>query len=381
MSEQTLHPPYPATTAALGGLPTIGVDVPICAVFLALYIIGAASHMTILQINEKRGHRFLISGMLFGFCMSRIVTTIMRIVWANYPHNGRIAIAANIFVAAGVVLLFVINLLFAQRLVRACHPRSGWHPLFHYTFIAIYVLIVLNLFAVITCVIQSPYTLNLNTRRIDRDIILYGGTFYIGVSFLPILLVIGGLVIPHKTRVEKFGSGRFRHKIAILLLASVLLCAGATFRAAVNYAGGTRPRDDPANYQNKACFYISNFAVEILVIYLYVLVRVDKRFFIPNGSHGPGDYSRQPKAEANTKTESSDGMRITSEEETFDEVSPEELAQNDSGRRMVPDEEKAILSGGSDHEKRRLSAEEKATSSRPETKHGDEPAAAPSEIA
>ena len=381
MSEQTLHPPYPATTAALGGLPTTGVDVPICAVFLALYIIGAASHMTILQINQRRGHRFIISGMLFGFCMSRIVTTIMRIVWANYPRNGRIAIAANIFVAAGVVLLFVINLLFAQRIVRACHPRSGWHPLFHYTFIAIYVLIVLNLFAVITCVIQSPYTLNLNTRRIDRDIILYGGTFYIGVSFLPILLVIGGLVIPRKTRVEKFGSGRFRHKIAILLLASVLLCAGATFRAAVNYAGGKRPRTDPANYQNKACFYIFNFTVEIIVIYLYVLVRVDRRFFIPNGSHGPGDYSRKPEAEANTKTESTEGMRITSEEETFDESPPEELTQNNSERCVVPDEEKAISSGGNDGEKHRVSDEEKATSSRPETKHGDEPAAVPNGIA
>ena len=341
-----MHPPYPATTAALGGLPTIGVDVPICAVFLFLFLLGAISHMTILQVNMKRGHKFIISGMIFGFCMSRIVTMIMRIVWAVYPRNGRIAIASNIFVAAGVVLLFIINILFAQRIVRASHPNSGWHPLFHYAFIILYVLIVLTLCAVITSVIQSPYTRNLNTKRIDRDIQLYGGTFYAVVSFLPILLVIGGLIIPRKTRVEKFGTGRFRHKIAILILASFLLCAGATFRVAANYAGGTRPRDDPARYQDKACFYIFNFTVEILVVYLYVLVRVDKRFFVPNGSHGPGDYSRKPIEESKDQRESVEGIDVAPEEEIFDDKSPEELARMDTERGRRSD----LESGTPSHE-------------------------------
>ena len=364
MSEQTLHPPYPGKTAALGGLPTIGVDVPICSVFLVLFIIGAVAHMTILQVNERRGHRFLLSGMTFGFCMSRIVTMVMRIVWANYPLNVRVAIASNVFVAAGVVLLFVINLLFAQRIIRAAHPHSGWHPLFHYFFIVIYVIIFLSLIALITSVIQSFYTLNLNTKRIDRDILLYGVTFYSVISFLPIVLVIGGLVIPRKTRVEKFGSGRFRHKIVILLVASVLLCSGATFRAAVNYAGGKRPRTNPANYQNKACFYIFNFTVEILVVYLYIIVRVDKRFFVPNGSHGPGDYSRKPESELekNVNDESTEGMHITSEEETFDLMSPEELARKDREKNGVVDEEKAISSQSEikDHERDGVVDEEKA---------------------
>ena len=335
-----MHPPYPATTAALGGLPTIGLDVPICAVLMVLFIIGAASHMTIFKVNMKRGHKFIISGMMFGFCMSRIVTMTLRIVWAVYPHDAKIAIAANVFVAAGVVLLFVINILFAQRIIRASHPNSGWHPIFHYAFIALYVLIVLTLIMLITSVIQSFYTLNLNTRRIDRAIQLYGGTFYAVISFLPIPLVVGGLIIPRKTRVEKFGTGRFRHKIAILLLATVLLCAGATFRVAVNYAGGKRPRTDPAAYQSKACFYIFNFTVEILVIYLYVLVRVDKRFFVPNGSHGPGDYSRKPEATEFTKDEREGDMHIASEEEVFDDMSTEEMARNDDARRKEWDQEK-----------------------------------------
>ena len=40
-------PPYLPTTAGIGGLPTKNVDDPISAVFLVLFVIGAASHMTI----------------------------------------------------------------------------------------------------------------------------------------------------------------------------------------------------------------------------------------------------------------------------------------------------------------------------------------------
>lgn len=382
MSEMTLHPPYPATTAALGGLPTIGVDVPICTVFLVLFMIGAASHMTIFQINSHRGHKFIISGMMFGFCMSRLITMVLRIVWAVYPHNARLAIAANVFVSAGVVLLFVINVLFAQRIVRASHPNAGWHPIFHYAFISIYVLIVLSLIALITSVVQQAYTRNLNTKRIDHDIQLYGQTFYAFISFLPFILVVGGLVIPRKTRVEKFGKGRFRHKIAILLLAAFFLCAGASFRAGANYAGGKRPRTDPATYQNKACFYIFNFTVEIIVIYLYVIVRVDKRFFIPNQSHGPGDYSRKPEeVEGKGEEENTEGMHIVSEEETFDDMSLEDLARIDSAKGKVPDEEKADVSAEKESmvldEKRGNVDEEKGNSADEETKAEQARVAAP----
>ena len=61
-------PPYAPKTAAVGGRPTVGVDVAICAVFLFLFACGAAGHMAILQINMRRGHKFLMSGLTFGFC-------------------------------------------------------------------------------------------------------------------------------------------------------------------------------------------------------------------------------------------------------------------------------------------------------------------------
>lgn len=275
--------------------------------------------MTIFQMNKRRGHKFLMSGMLFGFCMARITTCILRIVWATRPTKIPVAIAAQIFVAAGVVLLYVINLIFAQRVIRAAHPRNGWHPLLSHLFTAIYILIVVSLIMLITATIQSFYTLNSNTKRIDRAILLYGGTFYAIVGFLPFPLVLGGLIIPRKTRVEKFGTGRFRSKIAILLSSAFLLCLGATFRVGTSYKT-PRPLNKPPAYYDKACFYIFDFTVEILVIILYVVVRVDRRFHVPDGSKGAGDYSGSHALTTKENIVANGSRRIMSEEEVFDDA-------------------------------------------------------------
>ena len=319
-----LKAPYPPTTASVGGRPTVSVDVPTTSVFLFLYILAAAGHMTILQINLRRGHKFLMSGLLFGFCMARVVTCIMRIVWACYPTNVRVAIAATIFVSAGVLLLFLINLLFAQRIVRAAHPHFGWHRALHWVFIVLYVLIVVMLVVVITATVQSFYTLNPNTHRIDRDLQLTAATYFMFVAFLPFPLVIVGLIVPRKTRVEKFGSGRWRTKIWVLLTASTFLLLGTAFRAGTSFKN-PRPIQHPAWYHAKWCFYFFDFTTEIIVVYLYLLLRVDRRFYIPNGSKGPGDYVREAGVEEEKKKpESARNMRlISSEEDCFDDKEPE----------------------------------------------------------
>ncbi|MCJ1479679.1 hypothetical protein MMC13_008365 [Lambiella insularis] len=328
--EAASGPPYPSTNAALGGLPTIALDVPITAVFMFLYLCGAASHMTIFQVNRRRGHKFLMSAAMFGFCMTRTVTCIMRIVWATRPTNVSIGIAASIFVAAGVVLLFVINLVFAQRILRATHPKHGWHPLVDLSFTLLYALIVASLIILISFTVLTFYTLDPYKRQVARDLQLYGGTLFAVVAFLPIPMVLLGIILPRKSRVEKFGSGRFRTKVSILLTAAFLLSLGAWFRISTSYLT-PRPGNNPAWYQSKACFYVFDFGVEIVVILLYVLVRVDRRFYIPNGSKGPGDYlGLGLKAEVNgdiekTEEEGRTVTRLMSEEEVFDDVPAEEV--------------------------------------------------------
>ncbi|KAK5060146.1 hypothetical protein LTR84_010030 [Exophiala bonariae] len=250
---------------------------------------------------------------------------ILRIVWANYPHDVQIAIAAQIFVSAGVLLLFVINLIFAQRITRAAHPHFGWHKILSIAFKALYALVIAMLAMVITATVQSFYTLNPDIKRIDRDLQMTASTYFLFISFLPIVLVIVGLIVPRQTRVEKFGSGRWRSKIAILLTSAFLLCLGATFRIATMYKN-PRPLNNPAWYHAKWCFYFFNFVIEIIVVYLYLLLRVDRRFHIPNGSKGPGDYSSEQMQHSPTQTSDTpprlslnSTTRILSEEELFDD--------------------------------------------------------------
>jgi hypothetical protein len=129
------------------------------------------------------------------------------------------------------------------------------------------------------------------------------------------------VVIRDRPPIEKFGHGRFRTKIFILLFSSVLLTLGAAFRAGVNYV--PRPSNDPAWYDSKACFYLFNFTIEITIVALYAIVRIDKRFHIPDGSHGPGDYAGISKDGVARRSSFAD--RVLDEEQVFGDGSAEDL--------------------------------------------------------
>jgi hypothetical protein len=198
--------------------------------------------------------------------------------------NVSLAIAANIFVAAGVVILFVINIIFTQRILRAAHPKFGWHKAFELVVKTLIALVIIMIIMLITVVIQSFYTLNARIRNIDRDIQLTGLTYFAFVSFVPIPAVILGLLVPRSHPINKFGTGRWRTKIRILLLSSTLVCFGACYRAGAQYLT-PRPMTQPMYpIMHKAAFYLVNFTIEIFVLFLYAVLRVDLRFHIPDGA-------------------------------------------------------------------------------------------------
>jgi Protein of unknown function (DUF3112) len=293
--------------------------------------------------------------------MARIVTMIMRIAAICKPHNINLSIAATVFLNAGVVILFIVNLLFAQRLIRAQHPRLGWNPVFSALFKATYALIVISIIMLITAAVQMFFTLNTNTRRIDRDIQLYGVTFFAIASFLPLPLVVGGLLIPRRDHaLDKFGHGRWREKIWILMTASTLICFGAAYRAACSWHTPVpRTQPMPAHFA-KGAFYVVNFTVEILVVYLYGILRVDLRFHVPDSARGPGSYqagAAKAAEEKKLETEKEEAAakeqrrpsstrkpslhRVFSEEETFDDDPRPDLDEPSEGNNT--DVEKGLL--------------------------------------
>ncbi|KAE8350054.1 hypothetical protein BDV28DRAFT_47696 [Aspergillus coremiiformis] len=295
-SLQTRGGPYASTTAALGGLPTILPDIPVCAVFIVLYMGSAVTNMTLFQVNRRRDHKFVLSMLLFGFSMARITTLVLRIAWANRQHNVRLAIAASIFVNAGVLLAYVVNFILAQRILRAKQPHIGWHPILRHGSKILYVLIIGALVMVITATVVSSYTLDMHTRAQCRDVQLAAVTYLLVFTCLPIVQILLAVCLPQSPQEECFGHGRMAGKIAIVTLSSALCILIAGFKSGVNWSP-LRPVTNPPWYDSKACFYVFNFVLEILVLGTLTFSRIDRRFHIPNGSSKPGDYTRAVQAD------------------------------------------------------------------------------------
>jgi hypothetical protein len=153
-----------------------------------------------------------------------------------------------------------------------------------------YASIVFVIIILITGVIQSFYALRPGILQNDRILLLFGSTYFAAAAFLPIPLLALRAILPTRGPRENFGEGGFNTKVMILIASSAVLTLGAAFRAGTSYL--PRPASNPAWYQSKACFYLFNFTIDFSIVLFYAVMRVDKRFIIPNGSHGPGDYSR-----------------------------------------------------------------------------------------
>ncbi|PLB49442.1 hypothetical protein P170DRAFT_437015 [Aspergillus steynii IBT 23096] len=283
--------PYASTTASLGELPSITPDIPVSAVFIAIFIAFAATNMTILQVNLRRNHKFVLSGAMFGFSMARITTLVLRIVWASRQHNVRLAIAAGIFVNAGILVIYIVNFILSQRILRAKQPHVGWNPIYRVLCKVLYFGIFAALVMVIAAMVVSVYTLNPHTKTICRDIQLAALTYFLVFSCLPFLHVAVTFWLPRSQDEETFGEGSMGAKTIIVLLSTGLCVFNAGFKAGVNWSP-LRPITSPGWFDSKASFYVFIFVFEVLILCLLTFSRIDKRFFVPNGCKGPGDYTQ-----------------------------------------------------------------------------------------
>ncbi|KAI0387784.1 hypothetical protein F5Y04DRAFT_267817 [Hypomontagnella monticulosa] len=286
-------PPYLPTMAIVGGSPSAAVDDPIAAVLLLLFLASAGAHMAILKLNKQRNLKFIFSGMLFVLCLLRSLSLVARMVWASYPRTVNAIIAASVMTQCGSVLIFIINLFFAQRVLRAYHPRLGWHRGTAFVVWFLIACVLCCLIMAITTTIHSFFTLNKAARRADRDVQLFAGTYLACLAFLPVPVVVLAAATnrPHRLHhhLEKFGEGRWRAEVGLLVFASLVATLGAAFRVGVNFAG--RPGSHPAWFHSRACYYGFNFVTDLVVSTAYLLARFDRRFVVPDGAHGPGDYS------------------------------------------------------------------------------------------
>ncbi|KEF52055.1 uncharacterized protein A1O9_12045 [Exophiala aquamarina CBS 119918] len=303
-----IQPPYLPKAAQIGGLPTVSVDVPALAVLLSIYIGFAVTNMTIFQRNRLRGHMFRPSVLLFGFCMARIVTCILRIAWATHRTNVRLAIAAGIFINAGILILYLVNLALAHRVFKAKRPQFRWHAALALAIKVLYALIVGALIMVITATVLSFYTLNMKTRRTTRDIQLAAITYLLVISVLPLPFLAVAFLPPQDHHETTLGKGSMQSKALIITSSATLCILIAGFKAGTAWET-PRPIDHPAWFDTKAAFYVFNFTLEILALATLTLSRIDKHFYVPKVSKGTEGEWR----EENMSNENNASGRASSE--------------------------------------------------------------------
>ena len=277
--------------ASVGGHPNSHQDIPVCAILIFVYLVGAIANMSIYQLNRRKGHKFLISWAMFGFCMSRVGTCVLRLVWAARSKNAHIAIAAQIFTNIGVLVVYIVILLLALRVFRATHPKLGWNRPLGKTLTVSYVLLLIALLLTVAFTVLSYYTLNPTLRSvarwIQRGAILYMMIF----NAVSLVLLLLSMLLPRAPNNETFGTGSVGSKLTVLGVATFFSIFIAGFRTGTAWAA-PRLASDAAWYDTKAAFYVILFGFEMIVVYLFLCARIDRMFWVPDGSSKPGDYSR-----------------------------------------------------------------------------------------
>lgn len=183
--------------------------------------------------------------------------------------------------------IYILNLVLAQRILRARQPQIGWHRISGAAYKVLYVSIGLALARVIVAVVVALYTLDGHTRDICRDIELAALTYLLVITCLPVIHVFLSITLPANKDAEYFGRGSMKSKMIVSRISGLLCMLLAGFKAGATWSPPGSLRD-PAWYDSKACFYVFNFTLEVLILSLLTFSRIDQRFFVPDGCNRAG---------------------------------------------------------------------------------------------
>lgn len=261
-------PSTPALTSGPGGVPTTTLDFPICIVLIVLYAANATMHMRRFRQSTQQ---FILSALTFGFCMSRIVTWSMRSVWAFHQSNKGVIIAANIFLGAGIILLFAVNMQLSFRLYKALHPSAHGNKIKSLMLATQLSLVVLLVLTVVPGV-QSFLTTNPNTFAIDSTFRKFSIIYLTVYSGLPVFFTL--FVVLTVPREQKSITRHVYRKAIVIIIASALLALEMGVRTAQTF---NKPGQHPW-FMSKEAFYLLIPLPELIVLALYALMDLPHLF-------------------------------------------------------------------------------------------------------
>lgn len=232
----------------------------------------------------------------------------------------------------------LVNIFFAQRIIRSIHPNFGWHPFFRVTTLFFIFSVPAVILTNSTAIGVSFFKIE-DQERVDTalNVLKAGVSWIMLLAVLPVVAVLFAAVIPGP-KPERFGTGDTHNKIAVLMIGAILLIAGHSIRLSSTL--NPEPPGSTSKLLSKEVFYTTGFMLEIFVVVFYAVARIDLLFHIPNGSSGPGDYSRKPKpgeedyeAALLTKDEIED--EIAALGHPYEIVDSSGLGRDGSGRTIV----------------------------------------------
>lgn len=149
-----------------GDYPT-SKDVVPSAIFAAVFGIITILHLGIFFINYSRGHLFWLSLGWVVYATMRTLAWILRIVWSKDLTKTGLGIADEVLLLIPAVLLIAFNLILAQRIFTWRHPVGGSRKLFWSFMIVLYVLVA---GVIAMCIVGSavPYLYFLSDAAVSR---------------------------------------------------------------------------------------------------------------------------------------------------------------------------------------------------------------------
>ncbi|KAK6894321.1 hypothetical protein K6H09_002670 [Candida tropicalis] len=130
-----------ATQFALFGDYPDSSDIGPSALFTALFSVITILHFAVFAINYSRGHYFWLSiGWVF-YSIIRVLGFGLRIQWSHDLTNTKVGIASEVFLVLPTVLVASFNLILAQRIFTWRHPVGGSKPVFWSLMITLYALV------------------------------------------------------------------------------------------------------------------------------------------------------------------------------------------------------------------------------------------------
>ncbi|CAH2351563.1 hypothetical protein CLIB1423_04S00848 [[Candida] railenensis] len=323
-----------------GDYPTKKDIVP-SAIFAAVFGVFMLAHLFVFIANAKRGHYFYLSFAWIFYNLLAFLGWVFRAIWSRDITSIKIGIAGSVFLVLSTICLVSFNLILAQRIFTWRHPVGGSRNLFWNTMFTFYGF-VMGFIAMTIVASVVPYLYFLSPKVFRRYvvcvkvasimIVLYSVTSLclIGLSYLfqptkkdenlytyqpwwiksfnPMYYVEHGAPQRaeetfmkrnhnHRHAVRVIAATRHHHNmvegltnergdlkhngsLAILTVTTVFILVGTISRCIACFQA--RMRRDQTSVCDSILMYICWGVLETLINILYLVGRVDLRFYRPD---------------------------------------------------------------------------------------------------